>query len=91
MDGKRKENRTSAKGGIIYVLSSKDSSDGVYSGLISNISESGACIYTQDELKETMDLRIYLTNISQAPINAKVKWCSKASDDLFRTGLELYI
>ncbi len=90
MKGKRKEDRAKAKGGIIFVLSSKDSSDGVHSGLISNISESGACIYTQDCLDEAIDLRIYLSTISQTPLNAKVKWCSQASKDLYRSGLQLY-
>ena len=90
MLGKRKEDRTRTKGGIIYVLSSKDSSDAVHSGLISNISESGACIYTQEELKESIDIRIYLNSVSQTPLNAKVRWCIRSSDDLYRAGLQLY-
>ncbi|MCK4911358.1 MAG: PilZ domain-containing protein [Thermodesulfovibrionales bacterium] len=90
MDSKRKEDRTQTKGGIIYVLSSPDSSDAVQSGLISNISDSGACIYTQECINESTDIRIYLGNVSQTPINAKVKWCSQASDDLFRAGLQIY-
>ncbi len=90
MTGKRKEDRTMTKGGIIYVLTSKDSSDTVRSGLISNISETGACIYTQENLMESTDLRIYLSKISQAPINATVRWCSQSSNDLYRAGLELY-
>ena len=90
MKGNRKEDRAKTKGGIIYVLSSKDSSDGVHSGLISNISESGACIYTQQNLDGTMDIRIYLSTVSQEPLNAKVKWCTKASEDLYRAGLEVY-
>ncbi len=89
MDCKRKEDRAQTKGGIIYVLSSKDSSDSIHSGLISNISDSGACIYTQEELNKSTHIRIYLSNISQAPINARVQWCRQASDDLFKAGLLL--
>ena len=87
--GKRKEDRTKTTGGILYVPLSKNSGEGVHSGLISNVSESGACIYTQEKLPESIDIRIYLNSVSQAPLNAKVRWCSQASNDLFKAGLQL--
>ena len=89
MENSRREVRASVKGGVLYAIAELDSDKKIYSGLISNLSDSGACIYTQERLSESTDLQIYFREISLAPIEAKVMWCNQDSSDIFKVGVRL--
>ncbi len=89
MKNSRQEDRANAKGGVLYAIAALDSDKKIYSGLISNLSDSGACIYTQEHLSESTDLQVYFREISLAPIEAKVMWCTQDSNDIYSVGIRL--
>ncbi|KKL50550.1 hypothetical protein LCGC14_2304380 [marine sediment metagenome] len=89
MKNLRKEDRANVKGGVLYAIAAVDSDKKIYSGLVSNLSDSGACIYIQERLSESTDLQIYFREISLAPVEAKVIWCSQDSSDIYRVGVRL--
>ncbi len=89
MENSRNEDRVNAKGGVLYAIATVDSDQKIHSGLVSNLSDSGACIYTQQCLTNTTNLQIYFRDISLAPIEAKVMWCDQDSTDIYRVGLKL--
>jgi hypothetical protein len=85
MEDKRKADRKQATGGVLYTIAEPDPGRS-RTGLLSNISESGACIYTQECITDAT-IRIYFNGISRKPVNADVMWCNTAVDDLFKVGL----
>ena len=85
----RQEDRANVKGGVLYAIAAVDSDKKIYSGLLSNLSDSGACIYTQERLSESTDLQVYFREISLAPIEAKVMWCNQDNSNIFSVGLWL--
>lgn len=89
MKDNRKEERMPTKGNIVYMPTSITSTGKVCSGLISNYSVSGICIYTQENLREKEKIQIYFKEISQTPLNAKVRWCNSNFDNLYMVGLAL--
>ena len=89
MNNQRKEERIALKGNIVYIPTSLTSAEKVCSGLISNYSDSGVCIYTQEHLREKESIQLYFNEISKTPINAKVMWCNRNFDDLYMVGLAL--
>ncbi|MCK4911357.1 MAG: PilZ domain-containing protein [Thermodesulfovibrionales bacterium] len=89
LEENRKEQRIQATGGILYVTPSLESSTKIRSGLVCNVSNSGACIYIQDCIKETETIKIYFREISASPMEASVRWCARDKGDLFRVGLLL--
>ncbi len=57
------------------------------SGVSTNLSTSGMGFYTEGALKRGHDLTLYSSKISLVPVNAKVRWCSKLSESLYRVGV----
>jgi hypothetical protein len=58
----------------------------MHSGLLSNLSQTGACIYTQECITDEK-LKIYLNGILAEPMNADVMWCDEALNNLYMAGL----
>ena len=85
----RREERLQARGGILYVAPALGSTTKIRSGLVVNLSDSGACIYTQDCLSDSDVIKVYFRDISQSSMDAKVKWCVRDNADLFKVGLLL--
>lgn len=85
----RREERLQSKGGILYVAPSLGSTTKIRAGLVANLSDSGACIYTQDCLSDNDVIKVYFRDISQSSMEAKVKWCTRDNNDLFKVGLLL--
>jgi len=81
----RSEKRESSKGGVLYTLISNDV-ENAETGLLFDMSPSGACIYTQDCITDEK-VKVYFKGISQRPINADVMWCCTTIDNLYKAGL----
>ena len=58
--------------------------------LTTNISERGLGLYTGTQLKRGQDIKVYSRTLSDRPIFALVKWCSKVSDNIFKVGVEFW-
>jgi len=79
----RKEDRTPARGSVMI---SNDS--GFVSGLVTNMSSSGLCAYVQETLCDGDEVSVYSKNFNtKGPRVARVKWCSKLTEDLYKVGL----
>ncbi len=89
MKSTRSEERTEARGGVLYTVTSHDSEEKIYSGLIDNISDSGACIYVQEHLEDSESIKVFFREISSAPKEAQVIWCTRESNNLFKVGVRL--
>ncbi len=75
-------------GGILYSYVDNGSVFDTYSGMLSNISGTGACIYTQESLEKGRKISVYSRSfLSRAPREATVMWCNRIYDDLYMAGL----
>jgi hypothetical protein len=84
---RRCEQRKKIHGGVLFSFYS-DSQPDTHSALLSNISMSGACIYTQSSLPRGESISIYSRVLEhREPREAKVMWCSRITDDLYMAGL----
>jgi len=81
----RREKRRTSTGSVTYSFATEDY-ERKSVGLLSNLSEGGACIYTQECLKEEK-VKIYINGLLAEPINAEVIWCNQAIDNLYRVGV----
>jgi hypothetical protein len=86
MEEKRRETRDPSTGGVLYSLTSNDS-EKTRTGLLSDLSRSGACIYTQECITDEK-VRVYFKGVSREPVDADVMWCIRSQEDLFRAGLQ---
>jgi hypothetical protein len=57
------------------------------SGIIANRSERGLGFYSSLPLDAGEEITIFCHEINSAPMRARVRWCSKFSTDLFKTGV----
>ena len=89
MKDNRSEERIETKGGVLYTISSHDSEEKIYSGLLDDISESGACIYVQEHMEDSASIKVFFREISSAPKDAQVMWCAQKSNNLYRVGVRL--
>ena len=86
-DPQRKENRKSAMGNVLYTTDTLQ--DDISSGLLLNISETGACICTQECLGQDDTIKIYSNLLGKEPFEVCVKWCAPIDEELYRIGLSL--
>ena len=84
MKNSRSEIRVLAKGSVAYTANSEDSGK-MQSGLISNLSRNGACIFTQERITSE-SVTVYI-NGADNPMKAEVLWCKETDDNLFKVGL----
>lgn len=89
MKEKRQEERIEARGGVLYTVSSSDNEEKIHSGLLDDISESGACIYVQDHMEDSASIKVYFREISSTPKDAQVMWCRQECNNLYRVGVLL--
>ncbi len=89
MKDNRSEERIETRGGVLYTVSSHDSEEKIYSGLLDDISESGACIYVQDHMENSASIKVYFREISSTPKDAQVMWCGQKCNNLYRVGVLL--
>jgi hypothetical protein len=86
MEDIRREHRDSLQGCVLFNLTS-NGDDKTHTGLLSDMSTSGACIYTQECITDEK-VRVYMEGISRTPVDADVMWCIRSHDDLYRAGLQ---
>lgn len=85
MKEQRAEKREPATGSVTYV-STTNGSEIMRTGLIANLSKSGACLLTQECVAEGK-VKVYLYGLINEPIKADVVWCNEAIENLFRVGI----
>ena len=56
-------------------------------GISSNLSVGGMGFFTSQDFKEGQPIIIYNKNISDSPISAEIRWCTKHSDGLYKIGV----
>lgn len=83
----RKEPRNTIEDGVLYLHESGGISKAAQHGLAFDISNSGACIYSQQSFAEGDYVKIFCSNFGDTPIKATVRWCKKMDDRLFKVGL----
>jgi hypothetical protein len=84
MSKQRSERRVLARGSVAYT-SNPDDSGKMQTGLISNLSNNGACIFTQEPIT-SVNMSVYI-NGADDPMKAEVLWCREADKNLYKVGL----
>lgn len=79
----RREERHHATGSVDYI---SDEQDMIRTGLLSNLSDSGACIFTQENITSD-NVTVYLNGLMDDPMKAEVMWCTEAIDNLYKVGI----
>lgn len=88
MEDFRNESRRKTTGGVLYSYMGGEMPSGAFAGLLSNISATGACIYTQEAIEEGGVISIYGKALDfREPKKASVMWCNRIYDDLYMVGL----
>ena len=59
-------------------------------GISVNMSESGMCLYTNNQLQDGLDLKLYSQNLFESPKAAVVQWCDKINEELYKVGVTLH-
>jgi hypothetical protein len=58
-----------------------------FSGVTANKSQGGLAFYSSISLRPGEELTVFCHQLQSAPLKAKVRWCSKLSSNLFKTGV----
>ncbi|MEJ2183426.1 MAG: PilZ domain-containing protein [Nitrospirota bacterium] len=58
-------------------------------GLTTDISDGGLGLYTDRPLKRGQVVKVYSSEMDEAPLRAEVRWCTKYSESLYRVGARL--
>jgi hypothetical protein len=85
---KRREYRRLADGNVFYSYDIAVDTMPSLNGLMSNVSDSGACIYTKECFHDGVRIKLFSPAIG-LPRKAMVRWCRKVDSGLFKTGLSL--
>lgn len=80
----RNERRVMARGTVAYTSVPEDPGK-KRSGLLSNLSNNGACIFTQEPI--TSGTMTVFINGADDPMNAEVLWCTEKDENLYKVGL----
>ena len=86
-DERRKEQREPVEDDVLYLHYSKKINNIAQHGLAFDLSDSGACIYAQQEYSEGDTIKIFCKDFGDAPAKANVCWCKKIDDRLYKVGL----
>lgn len=84
---RRKEPREHVRDGVLYLHESESLTQSAQNGLAFDVSHDGACIYTQQEYREEDTIKVFCKQISDRPVTARVKWCKRMDENLFKIGL----
>jgi hypothetical protein len=57
------------------------------SGVTTNLSRGGLCFYAYHHLGEGQEVNVHSHQIARSPLLAKVRWCERISNTLYRVGL----
>ena len=85
---RRKEKREPVEDDVLYLHYSKKISQAAQHGLAFDLSDSGACIYAQQEYAEGDVIKIFCKDFGDTPAKASVCWCRKLDERLFKVGLK---
>ena len=84
----RRAVREVSSGGVTYIATSNNVAK-LHTGLLSNLSNSGACIYTHECIQDKR-VKLYFNEVSADPMTADVMWCEESIDNLYKVGLKFH-
>jgi hypothetical protein len=90
-DDQRKEKRDTCNVNIVFGIDPEDCDTvdcGPWSNVTFNISYTGMCIYSDREISIGKKVNIFLKHVSNDPLIAVVRWCTKMANGLYQVGIQ---
>ena len=87
---RRSEERTPVAASIYYLSTLEQYNDCKFWGVALNVSLSGVSTYSNISFKIGFALKVRSKTLWENTRDAKVKWCKKIDDDLYKLGFSLH-
>lgn len=87
MQERRRQNRAPVQDGVLYLYESKGLQQDAQYGLAFDVSNDGACIYTQQQFATDDSIKLFCAKFGEEPRSAYVKWCRRIDENLFKVGV----